>query len=111
MQPTANSETDRAFEVAPQISHTAAWRVSSVTALADHRLRVKFVDGAEGEVDMREFLRSRDLDGTVFEPLRDSEVFAQAQVVMGAVCWPSGADLAPDATYDAVRENGVWVLD
>lgn len=56
-------------------------------------------------------LSTRALDGTVFEPLRDTALFAQAQVVMGAVCWPSGADLAPDAMYDAIRENGVWVLD
>ena len=46
-----------------------------------------------------------------FEPLRDPAVFAQARVVLGAIQWPNGADLAPDAMYDAIREYSVWVLD
>ena len=37
--------------------------------------------------------------------------FSQAQVVLGAIRWPNGADLAPDAMYDAIHERGVWVLD
>jgi len=60
---------------------------------------------------MRSFLSNPKVNGTVFEPLRDAAVFAQVQVVLGAVQWPNGADLAPDAMYDAIREHGVWVLD
>jgi len=26
----------------------------------------------------------------------------------GAYRWPTGADLAPDALFDAIRERGVW---
>jgi Protein of unknown function (DUF2442) len=111
MQPTANTETDRAFEVAPEIRHTVPWRVTSVTALPEAQLEVTFVDDTAGKVDMRAFLSSPKVDGTVFEPLRDPAVFAEARVVMGAVQWPNGADLAPDAMYDAIRENGIWVLD
>ena len=37
------------------------------------------------------------LYGPVFEPLKDPELFAQVEVdEYGAVCWPNGADLAPD---------------
>jgi hypothetical protein len=111
MQPTANTETDRAFEVAPEISHTVPWRVTSVLVLPDAQLGVTFVDGTSGKVDMRAFLGSSKVDGTVFEALRDPALFAEARVVMGAVQWPNGADLAPDAMYDAIRESGVWVLD
>jgi hypothetical protein len=111
MQPTANTETDRAFEVAPEIRHTVPWRVTSVTALPEGQFEVTFVDGTSGKVDMREFLSSSKVDGTIFEPLRDPAVFAEAGVVMGAVQWPGGVDLAPDAMYDAIRENGIWVLD
>ena len=60
---------------------------------------------------MESFLSDSNIDGTIFEPLRDPVIFAQAQVVLGAVQWPNGADLAPDAMYDAIRERGVWVLD
>ena len=111
MQPTANPESNRTPEVEPTIRHTVAWRLTSVTALPDARLHVTFVDGTPGEVDMGAFLKNPKLDGTIFEPLRDPTVFAQAQVVMGAIQWPNGADLAPDVMYDAIRERGVWVLD
>jgi hypothetical protein len=72
---------------------------------------VRFVDGTAGEVDMRGFLGSRKIAGTLFEPLRDPAVFAEARVVLGAVQWPNGADLAPDAMYDEIREHGRWVLE
>ncbi|MBI4487706.1 MAG: DUF2442 domain-containing protein [Deltaproteobacteria bacterium] len=111
MQPNANPETNRTPEIEPAIRHTVPWRLTSVTALPDARLRVTFVDGTAGEVHMRAFLSNRKLDGTVFEPLRDPAVFAQVQVVLGAVQWLNGADLAPDAMYDAIREHGVWVVD
>jgi hypothetical protein len=111
MQPTANTETDRAFEVAPEIRHTVPWRVTSVTALPEAQLEVTFVDDTAGKVDMRAFLSSSKIDGTVFEPLREPAMFAEARVVMGAVQWPNGADLAPDAMHDAIRESGIWALD
>ena len=57
LQPARNSESDRAAEVEPAIRATVPWRVASVTALPDNRLRVTFVDGTTGEVDMRRFLR------------------------------------------------------
>ena len=111
MQPTETPESNRTPEVEPAIRHTVPWRVTSVTALPDSRLRVTFVDGTTGEVHMRLFLSDPRIDGTVFEPLRDPAVFAQARVVLGAIQWPNGADLAPDAMYDAIRQRGLWVLD
>ena len=111
MQSTANTETDQAVEVVPEISHTVPWRVTSVQALPNSQIEVTFVDGTTGKVDMRNFLSSPTVDGTVFESLRDPALFAEARVVMGAVQWPNGADLAPDAMYDAIRESGAWVLD
>jgi hypothetical protein len=82
-----------------------------VTTLSDARLRVTFVDGTAGEVHMQSFLSNPTVASTIFESLRDPAVFAQAQVVLGAVQWPNGADLAPDAMYDAIHERGVWVVD
>ena len=111
MQPNANTESNRAPEIIPEVKHTVPWRVTSVTTLPDARLRVTFVDGISGEIQMGAFLRSSALDDTVFEALRDPTLFAQAQVLLGAIHWPNGADLAPDAMYDAIRERGVWVLD
>ena len=111
MQPNANAQGDRTPEVDPSIKHSVPWRVTTVAALPEARLRVSFVDGAVGEVHLRSFLSSAMIDGTIFEPLRDAAMFARVQVVLGAVQWPNGADLAPDAMYDAICEHGVWVVD
>jgi hypothetical protein len=74
-------------------------------------LRVTFVDGTSGEVRLRSFLESPRVNGTIFEALRDPAVFRQVRVELGAVAWPNGADLAPDAMYDAIRAQGHWVAD
>jgi hypothetical protein len=71
-------------------------------------LRVEFVDGTSGEVELDRFLAAEEIRGTLFEPLREAEFFARVAVVQGAVEWPNGADLAPDAMYDAIRQNGRW---
>jgi hypothetical protein len=70
-------------------------RVTRVEALRGHRLLVEFSDGVQGEVDL-----SDRLFGPMFEPLEDPEFFALVRVDdFGAVCWPNGADLAPDGLY------------
>jgi Protein of unknown function (DUF2442) len=111
MQPTENPESNRTAEIEPAIRHTVPWRVMSVVPLPDFRLRVSFMDETIGEVDMRAFLSNPNIDGTIFESLRNPAVFSQGRVVLGVIQWPNGADLAPDAMYDAIRERGVWVLD
>lgn len=111
MQPTEISKTNRTPDVEPAVRHVVPWRVASVTAMPHLQLRVSFVDGTTGDVDLRTFLSDPQIKGTVFEPLRDPNVFAQVRVVMGAVQWANGADLAPDAMYDAIRLHGRWVVE
>jgi hypothetical protein len=72
------------------------WKVVKVRALPEFRLEVEFEDGVRGVLDYRDVLR-----GPVFEPLRDPVRWAEARIDdEGVVCWPNGADLAPDAMYD-----------
>ena len=111
MQSIAATQANRAPEVAPALRPMAAWRVASVEVQPQARLRVSFMDGTVGGVDLRRFLQDPELAGTVFEPLRDSGFLAQAVVVNGAVTWPNGADLSPDAMYDAIRAQGIWNLE
>ncbi|MGH8645880.1 MAG: DUF2442 domain-containing protein [Gammaproteobacteria bacterium] len=111
MQSNAATEADRTPEVAPTIRHTVPWRVRSVSALPEFRLRVTFVDGTAGEVEMSALLRSTEIDGTVFALLRDPAVFGQVRVQLGAVQWPNGVDLAPDAMYDEIKAHGRWMLE
>jgi hypothetical protein len=67
--------------------------VDSVRPLADYRLWLRFSDGTEGEVDL-----ASELEGAVFEPLRDPLLFAQVAIdpELRTVAWPNGADLAPE---------------
>ena len=77
-------------------------RVEKVQALADYRLSVQFADGVKGEVDL-----SDRLFGPVFSPLEDPELFRQVGIdAFGAICWPNGADLAPDALYEKLAGSG-----
>lgn len=46
----------------------------------------------------------------VFAHLADEALFAEVDVVCGAVTWPGGLDLAPDAMHDALARDGEWIL-
>jgi hypothetical protein len=92
----------------PPVRPLASWRVAEVEALPGLRLRVRFNDGTEGTVEMEEFIESADAGG--FTALRDEKLFRQVRVVFGAVTWPGGLDLAPDAMHRAVKEFGTWVI-
>jgi hypothetical protein len=74
-------------------------RVVSVRAIEGYRLEVEFDDRTRGVVSLEDRLF-----GPVFEPLRDRALFEQVFVdEFGAVCWPNGADLAPDGLYSRIH--------
>jgi hypothetical protein len=70
--------------------------VTDVETIAPHCLRLRFEDGAEGEIDFS----SRTWRG-VFEPLADPAYFARVQLdeELGTVVWPNGVDMAPETLY------------
>jgi hypothetical protein len=61
--------------------------------LHDYVLWVRFSDGAEGEVNL-----AGELDGEVFEPLKDIALFKAFRVdpELETIVWPNEADLAPE---------------
>lgn len=67
-------------------------------------LRLTFANGVTGEV----YVLDR-MSGPVFKRAVTREGFAEVIVdpESGTVCWPGGADLAPDTLYERVR-TGVW---
>ena len=74
-------------------------RVVKIAPLSQYRLLVEFGDGVAGTIEL-----SGELDGEVFQPLRDEAVFRQVTVdEFGAVCWPNGPDLAPDAMHSELN--------
>ncbi len=67
----------------------------------DYRLYVEFEDGTRGTIDL-----SDRLFGSVFEPLKDPSFFSQVTIDdFGVICWPNGADLAPDALHSKLAER------
>jgi hypothetical protein len=76
-------------------------KIVSVQVLPDWRLDIRFSDGTSGMISIKDRLF-----GPMFEPLKDQAYFAQAKVdEFGAICWPNGADLAPDAIYEVLRSK------
>jgi len=105
MSSQATSEADSPAGVVP----AAPWRVCEVGALPQWRLAVRFNDGTRGTVDLAAIVTSA--DAGVFAALRDPQFFSRVYLEYGAVTWPNGADLAPDAMHRAIREHGVWTVE
>ena len=63
-------------------------------------LWLKFSDGVEGEIDLRD-----ELDGPIFEPLKNVELFKQFTINpdLHTLVWPNGADFSPEFLHDNVR--------
>jgi hypothetical protein len=63
----------------------------------DHVVWLRFNDGAAGEVDL-----SNDLEGPVFEPLKDVDRFRHFTLAYHTLTWPNGADFAPEFLRERV---------
>jgi hypothetical protein len=104
----SEAEEDRPAELAPPVRPRAPWRLTDVEVLRGLRLRVRFNDGTAGIVEMAEFLSSP--AAGVFAALRNESLFRQARIDLGAITWPDGLDLAPDAMHRAIKERGTWIV-
>ena len=82
------------------------WNVIEVKAIAPLSIHVTFSDGTSGKVQFK----PSHLTG-VFESLKDPEIFRQAFIENGVVTWPGNIDLAPDAMYLAIKNQGEWILN
>jgi len=75
---------------------SAIIRLTAAEYVSGYRLRLKFSDGDERTVDFSPWLR-----GVVFQPLRETREFKKFFVSGGTVCWPNGADIAPETLRQA----------
>lgn len=70
-------------------------RVCRVSALSDYKIRVRFDDGVEGEVDL-----SRYVGKGVFAAWCDPTFFEAVHVSpYGSVAWSEDIELCPDSIY------------
>jgi len=83
-------------------------RTTGVEVVSDHRLQLRFEDGAEGEVDFSGF----EWKG-VFAPLKDPAYFALVSLGLGTIVWPNEADIAPETLYHWATEglDATWDVD
>jgi hypothetical protein len=79
--------------------------VTEARALPDHRLWIRFSDGKEGEVDLKEliFVDTR----PIVAALKDPAVFSAINVDMDTVVWANGFDLAPEFLYSHAKCRAV----
>lgn len=81
---------------------SAPFHITDVKVISHGRLWLGFADGTTGELDV-----SDSLHGPVFEVARTVTGFAQVSIDAEGhtVCWPGGADLAPDVLHRAVIDG------
>ncbi len=74
--------------------------VKEAKYLHDYVIWLRFNDGAEGEVNLKD-----ELYGEIFEPLKDLEKFKSFRVdpTLESIVWENGADLAPEFLYDRMK--------
>jgi hypothetical protein len=76
--------------------------VTSAQVITGHSLLLQFDDGTHGEVDL-----AAELTGSIFAGLLDPERFKEAYLYpeLRTVCWPNGADFAPESLRSLVMQK------
>jgi hypothetical protein len=69
-------------------------RVVAAEYVKAHQIKVRFTDGTQKTVDFSSWLH-----GEVFRPLTSTREFKRFFIAGGTVCWPNGADIAPETLY------------
>ncbi len=75
-------------------------RLKEAKHISSYTLWIKFADGTEGEIDLRD-----ELVGPAFAPLKDLDYFNKFRVdaELHTLVWPNGADFSPEFLYEKVR--------
>ena len=75
-------------------------RVIDARHVRQYTIWIKFTDGSEGEVDLKD-----ELWGPMFEPLRDLDRFRSFFVhpELHTIVWSNGADLSPEFLRSSLR--------
>ena len=75
-------------------------RVTEARYVERYTVWLKFNDGSEGEIDLKD-----ELWGPVFEPLRDLKRFRSFSVhpELHTIVWDNGADFSPEFLHTNLR--------
>lgn len=77
-----------------------AREVIEARVIRDFTVEVVFDDLRKGVVDLRRYLGRG-----IFKELLDKKKFRRMKVdaELGTICWPNGADIAPDTLYSQAK--------
>ena len=77
------------------------YRITGFKLVGPYSLQVMFEDGIERTVDLEGVL-----EGEVYGPLKDRQLFAQAYLdpETHTIVWPNGADFDPETLYETFRD-------
>jgi hypothetical protein len=75
-------------------------RLLEARYVRDYVIWLRWNDGSQGEVDLRE-----ELEGPIFEPLKDQNYFRAFTLSpeIHTLVWPNGADVAPEFLREHTR--------
>ena len=73
--------------------------------LGGYILEIAFENGERGEIDLKDYAQK----GGIFEPFLDIEYFKRGALNkdLGTICWPNGADIAPETLYRLAKTPGL----
>jgi len=98
---TAEPKSDESGPVLAELARAAgaaivAREIIDAKIIKGYTVRLIFDDLEKRVVDLRKFL-----DKGIFSELRDPKKFRRMKVdaELGTICWPNGADIAPDRLY------------
>jgi len=66
----------------------------------DYVIKVKFDDGTVKILNLESYIKR----GGVFSELKDKEYFKRFFIDLNTLCWPNGADIAPERLYEIGEE-------
>ena len=72
--------------------------VTQASYISDFKLSLKFNDGTETTVDLE-----NELNGSIFNPLKDKSKFKNFSIVFNTIEWENGADFAPEYLYELAQ--------
>ena len=69
-------------------------QIIEASHVSGYRIELVFNTGLRKTVDFTHWLR-----GPVFSPLKNRAEFRKFFIAGGSICWPNGADIAPETLF------------
>ena len=77
--------------------------IVEVRHIKDFTVFLVFDNGVQGEVDLSQFVTFEGVFAALSDISKFAEVFVEKDI--GTICWPNGADIAPETLYQCLVEQ------